>query len=172
MGHGKKDTLRKVPGACSWPSECEEALGHECYWGGWGQRLRAHDQVSRRGGGQLGKRGGPVGGGPGVDGHHSTVHAQAALPVVLVLTAEKASGCLSPTFPTGVNNQWDVDRAPLLCLLEGEKYLSPWEASTKALKRTCGSVQGRENPSKRGKSLQPEIWVLVQLLPKPSAVGL
>ena len=54
------------------------------------------------------------------------------------------------TFPTGVNSQWDVGRAPLLCLLEGEKCPSPWRAGTKALKRTCGSVQGRENPSKRG----------------------
>ena len=88
--------------------------------GGWGQRLRAHGQVSRRAGGQLGKGGDPVGGGPRADGHHSLVHAHAAPLAVPLLRAEKASASLTPTFPTGVNSQQDVGGAPLCCLLEGE----------------------------------------------------
>lgn len=87
--------------------------------GGWGQRLRAHGQVSCRVGGQSGKGGDPVGGGPRADGHHSLARAHAAPLAGPVLRAEKASASLALTFPTGVNSQRDVGRA-LCCLLEGE----------------------------------------------------
>ena len=88
--------------------------------GGWGQRLRAHGQVSCRAGGQLGKGGDPAGSGPRSDGHHSLAQAHAAPLAVPVLRAEKVSASLTPTFPTGLKSQQDVGGAPLRCLLEGE----------------------------------------------------
>ena len=75
--------------------------------------------------------------GPGVDGHHSITHAHAAS--LIGHSTECREGLrlsLSPTFPMGVSEQWDVSQVSLLCLLgslplEGQKPASPWEAQYK-----------------------------------------
>lgn len=154
---GRKIHSGKSPGS---------ALGllsvRRLYDKGWGQRLRAHDQLSRRVGGQLGKHGDPVGGGPGVDGHQSMAHAHAALPAVLVLSAEKASGCLSPPSlrESTASGTW-VEPLCSACW-RVRNVLLPGGLAPRPSKGPVALCRVVKIPPKG----EGEIWGLVQLLPK------
>lgn len=117
--------------------------------------------------------------GPGVDGHHAITHARAAS--LICHSTECREGLrisLSPTFPMGVSEQWDVSKVSLLCLLGS---LPPGGSET------CfslgGTVQDQAPRASKGcvalcrvmkipSKWEREIWVLLQLLPNHPAVGL